>query len=226
VSTAARCSARSATVRRWLSGVKAPPPSPRQLDVQIYRLIQTTYHCASSRRLRLRVAGDAREELLARVLPEGLIPVSLAGELPARSRARRASARSGARGRFELTLVARQAQPSAAISSPRDSGPVRDEVWSFAANDRLRVAAVEGVAGIDPLKATCRRSGGATRLSACSQGHSSRSSSAAAVWPTWTRTACDCRAACGSTSITTVFTAVDQLSGTLRRDWRLSMREP
>src|SRR5205823_8673781 len=56
-------------------------------------------------------------------------------------------------GRFELALDARQAQPAAALSSPPRSGPAPDEVWSFAANDRLRVAAVEGVAGIDPLQA-------------------------------------------------------------------------
>src|SRR2546430_6045695 len=37
-----------------------------------------------STRLRLRAAGDAREEQLARVLPAGFIPMSLQGALPAR----------------------------------------------------------------------------------------------------------------------------------------------
>ena len=207
-------------------GRQSSPAEPRQLDVQIYRLIQDDIPLRLLTRLRLRVAGDAREELLARVLPEGLIPVSLAGELPARLEPDGRLRVQVRAGRFELTLVARQAQPSAALSSPRDSGPVRDEVWSFAANDRLRVAAVEGVAGIDPLQANVpeewrgypafrMQPGSQLKIVERSRGlanmDQNRLRLSRRLWLDFDHDG---------------FTAVDQLSGTLRRDWRLSMREP
>src|SRR5256886_7967204 len=125
----------------------------RSLDVQVYRLVEDDIPLRLVTRLRLRAAGDAREEQLGRVLPAGFIPVSLQGPLPARLESDGALRVQVRAGRFELILTARQAQPAATLSSPREPGSAREEVWSFAANDRLRVAAVEAVAGIDPAQA-------------------------------------------------------------------------
>ena len=49
--------------------------------------------------LHLKVSGDAREELLARALPEGFAPLATSGELPFQIRARRSFAHSGSLGR-------------------------------------------------------------------------------------------------------------------------------
>jgi hypothetical protein len=207
-------------------GRQSSASEPRQLEVQIYRLIRDDIPLRLVTRLRLRVAGDAREELLEQALPEGFIPVSLEGELPARLEPDgrlRAQVRAG---RFELVLDARQAQPSAAFSPPRRSGPAPDEVWSFAANDRLRVAAVEGVAGIDPLQANVpgewrghpafrMQPGSQLRIVERSRGlanmDQNRLRLSRRLWLDFDHEG---------------FTAVDDLSGTLRRDWRLAMREP
>ena len=207
-------------------GRQSSPAEPRQLDVQVYRLIQDDVPLRLITRLRLRAAGDAREELLAPLLPEGFIPVSLDGELPARLEPDGRLRVQVRAGRFELLLDARQAQPSATLSSPHPSGPAREEVWSYAANDRLRVAAVEGVAGIDPLQANVPqewRSYPAFRLQPASQLRiversrglanmdQNRLRLSRSLWLDFDHAG---------------FTAVDQLSGTLRRDWRLAMREP
>ncbi len=207
-------------------GRQSSAAEPRQLEVQIYRLIQDDIPLRLVTRLRLRVAGDAREELLARLLPEGFIPVSLEGEPPARLEPDGRLRVQVRTGRFELALDARQAQPSAALSSPRDSGPARDEVWSFAANDRLRVAAVEGVGGIDPLQANVpeewrgypafrMQPGSQLKIAERSRGlanmDQNRLRLSRRLWLDFDHEG---------------FSAVDELSGTLRRDWRLSMREP
>src|SRR5439155_621413 len=126
----------------------------------------------------------------------------------------------------QLALDARQAQPAAALSSPPRSGPAPDEVWSFAANDRLRVAAVEGVAGIDPLQANVpgewrghpafrMQPGSQLKIVERSRGlanmDQNRLRLSRRLWLDFDHDG---------------FTAVDDLSGTLRRDWRLAMRAP
>ena len=207
-------------------GRQSSAAEPRQLELQIHRLIQDDIPVRLVTRLRLRVAGDAREELLEQVLPEGFIPVSLEGELPARLEPDGRLRVQVRAGRFELVLDAREAQPSATHSPPHQSGPARDEVWSFAANDRLRVAAVEGVAGIDPAQANVpeewrrypafrMQPGSQLRIVERSRGlantDQNRLRLSRRLWLDFDHEG---------------FTAVDQVSGTLRRDWRLAMREP
>ncbi|TLY54473.1 MAG: hypothetical protein E6K51_11190, partial [Gammaproteobacteria bacterium] len=207
-------------------GRQSSAAEPRQLEVQTYRLIRDDIPLRLFTRLRLRVAGDAREELLEQTLPEGFIPVSLEGELPARLEPDGRLRVQVRAGRFELVLDARQAQPAAALSSPPRSGPAPDEVWSFAANDRLRVAAVEGVAGIDPLQANVpgewrghpafrMQPGSQLRIVERSRGlanmDQNRLRLSRRLWLDFDHEG---------------FTAVDDLSGTLRRDWRLAMRAP
>ncbi len=207
-------------------GRQSAAAEPRQLEVQTYRLIQDDIPLRLVTRLRLRVAGDAREELLAQALPAGFIPVSLEGALPARLEPDGRLRIQVRAGRFELVLDARQARPSATLGEPAQSGAARDEVWSFAANDRLRVAAVEGVAGIDPLQANVpedwrgypafRMQGGSQlkiveRSRGLANMDQNRLRLSRRLWLDFDHEG---------------FTAVDQLSGTLRRDWRLTMREP
>jgi hypothetical protein len=207
-------------------GRQGTAAEPRRLDVQVYRLVEDDIPLRLVTRLRLRAAGDAREEHLARVLPAGFIPMSLQGALPARLESDGGLRVQVRAGRFELILTARQAQASATLSSPGESGPARDEVWSFAANDRLRVAAVEGVAGIDPAQANVPEDwrgypafrmapGSELRIVERSRGLSNTDQNRLhlrrRLWLDFDHEG---------------VTAVDEVSGTLRRDWRLGMREP
>jgi len=211
---------------RLALGRQGTAAEPRRLDVQVYRLVEDDIPLRLVTRLRLRAAGDAREEHLARVLPAGFIPISLQGALPARLESDGGLRVQVRAGRFELILTARQAQASAALSSPGEPGPAREEVWSFAANDRLRVAAVEGVAGIDPAQANVPEDwrgypafrmapGSQLRIVERSRGLSNTDQNRLhlrrRLWLDFDHEG---------------VTAVDEVSGTLRRDWRLGMREP
>src|SRR6266403_2165267 len=211
---------------RLALGRQGTAAEPRRLDVQVYRLVEDDIPLRLVTRLRLRAAGDAREEQLARVLPAGFIPVSLEGGLPARLEPDGQLRVQVRAGRFDLVLGARQAQPAATLSLSKDPGPARDEVWSFAANDRLRVAAAEGVAGIDPAQANVPQDwrgypafrmapGSELRIVERSRGLANSDQNRLRLWRRlWLDFDHD------------GFTAVDEVSGTLRRDWRLAMREP
>ncbi|TLY96148.1 MAG: hypothetical protein E6K36_11220 [Gammaproteobacteria bacterium] len=211
---------------RLALGRQGTAAEPRRLDVQLYRLVEDDIPLRLVTRLRLRAAGDAREEQLARVLPAGFIPMSLQGALPARLEPDGRLRVQVRAGRFELILTARQAQASATLSSPGEPGLAREEVWSFAANDRLRVAAVEGVAGIDPAQANVPEEwrrypafrmapGSELRIVERSRGLSNTDQNRLhlrrRLWLDFDHDG---------------LTAVDEVSGTLRRDWRLGMRAP
>jgi hypothetical protein len=207
-------------------GEQRSAAEPRQLELQVYRLLEDDEPVRLQTRLRIRAAGDSREESLGRVLPEGFLPLSLDSPLPARL-GRDGVLRVQVRpGRFELTLRARQAEPAAVFRIPAADSIAHEEVWSFAANDRLRVATVEGVRGIDPTQAQVPeewRRNPAFRLDANSQlrlTERSRGLSNAdqnrlqlrrALWLDFGHEG---------------WTVRDELTGTLRRDWRLDMRAP
>jgi hypothetical protein len=211
----------------WL-GKRRAVEQAAALEVQVYRLVQDGIPAILQTRLRLNVAGEAREEALARVLPDGFTPVSLTGALPARLE-RDGTLRVQVRaGSHEITLVARGPGVAARLERPPtgDAKWARDEIWSFADNDLLRVAAAEGADGIDPAQANVPpewRAYPAFRMapdSALTIVERSRGLANADdnrltlnrnLWLDFDHDG---------------FTVVDNIGGTMRRDWRLDMQAP
>ena len=66
----------------WL-GKRREAEVAQQLEIQVYRLLSDGIPATLSTVLNLRVAGDAREEALPRVLPQGFEAMSLESDLPA-----------------------------------------------------------------------------------------------------------------------------------------------
>jgi hypothetical protein len=211
----------------WL-GKRRSAEQPPAMEVQVYRLLQDEIPAFLVTRIRLNVAGDGREELLARVLPEGFTPLSLASALPARLErdgALRVQVRAGS---HEVTLTARANDVATDLGRPAgDERPwAREEIWSFAANDLLRVAAAEGAEGIDPAQANVPgewRQFPAFRMDVQSRlkiversrglanADDNRLELNRELWLDFDHAG---------------FTAVDRVTGTLRRDWRLDMQSP
>ena len=200
------------------------------MEVQVYRLVSDQIPIILTTRLRLQVAGEAREELLARALPEGFVPVSLSGALPARLDADgrlRVQVRAGS---FEITLVARGATSATALHRPALPAAAgrwpREEVWSFQGDDRLRVASAEGADGIDPAQANvpedwralpAYRMGVdstlaiAERSRGLANADENRLTLARQLWLDFDHHG---------------YTAVDTVSGQMRQGWRLDMYAP
>jgi hypothetical protein len=137
----------------WLGKRRAAAQAER-VEVQVYRLVRDEVPAQLVTQLRLQVAGDARELTLGKALPAGFAPLSLEGDLPARldSDGRlRIQARPGS---WQVTLVARGPGVAERLTRLAPEGPwAKEEVWSFESRDRLRIAAIEGAEGIDPVEA-------------------------------------------------------------------------
>jgi hypothetical protein len=211
----------------WL-GKRRSAEQPAALEVQVYRLVRDEVPAYLITRIRLNVSGDAREELLDTALPEGFTPLTLTGALPARLE-RDGKLRVQVRaGSHEITLSARAGGVAGALARPAGGGGkwAREEVWSFAAEDSLRVAAAEGAEGIDPVQANVPREWQrypAFRMAADSKltvversrglanADDNRLTLNRALWLDFDHGG---------------FTAVDTITGAMRRDWRLDMAAP
>lgn len=211
----------------WL-GKRRATEQAAAMEVQVYRLVQDDIPAYLLTRIRLNVAGEAREELLARVLPDGFTPVALHGDLPARLE-RDGTLRVQVRaGSHEVQLRARGAGVADTLARPAVGAGQwpREEIWSFAGNDLLRVAAAEGAEGIDPAQANVPadwRQYPAFRMDAqTSLRIVERSRGLANVddnqlklqrqlWLDF-----DHRG----------YTVLDRVTGRMRRDWRLDMSAP
>jgi hypothetical protein len=211
----------------WL-GKRRSAEQPPAMEVQVYRVLRDEIPGMLTTRIRLNVAGDGREEVLARVLPDGFVPLTLTGALPARLE-RDGTLRVQVRaGSHELTLDARATNVVREVARPPvgELAWAKEEIWSFEANDLLRVAAAEGADGIDPAQANVPaewrqwpafRMGADSKLNVVERGRGlanaddNRLELRRHLWLDFDHDG---------------YTAVDNISGTLRRDWRLDMRAP
>jgi hypothetical protein len=212
--------------RLWLGAVRTVTV-PRALQVQVYRLLEDGIPLNLTTRLHLKVSGDAREELLARVLPEGFVPTKTDGELPMRFEPDgrlRVQVRSG---EHRLTIMARATPADEAIAVPQGEGAwAGEEVWSYRSDDRLRITALEGAPPIDPIQAGVPEDwrgmsafrlqrGANVTIAERSRGLSSadahRLTLERELWLTFDHED---------------FIAADNIAGTMQQGWRLDMLSP
>jgi hypothetical protein len=210
----------------WLGAVRTVTV-PRALQVQVYRLLEDGIPLNLVTRLQLKVSGDAREEILARVLPEGFTPTSTSGELPMRFEPDgrlRVQVRSG---EHQLTIFARATPTADAIVVPQGEGAWgEEEVWTYRSDDRLRITALEGAPPIDPIQAGVPEDwrgmsafrlqrGASVTLAERSRGLSSadahRLTLQRQLWLTFDHDD---------------FIAADHIAGTMQQGWRLDMISP
>ena len=210
----------------WL-GKRREGEVAQQLEMQVYRLLSEGIPATLITRVNLQVAGDAREETLSSALPQGFVPMSLESELPAQIGADgrlRVQVRAGS---WTVKVEARAETELEKVTVPDAQGAwPKQEVWSYAANDRLRVAALEGGEGIDPAQANVPQdwrgypsyriaSGGALQVIERSRGMSPQEVNhlnlQRELYLDFTRKG---------------FTVIDHVSGQMRSGWRLDMRSP
>ena len=191
----------------------------RQLDDALPAMLRTEIHLA--------IAGEAREVRLPAALPQGFVPVSIESVLAARldpDNTLRVQVRPG---EFDVMLEARGPSPVTEVRLGERFPPwPSEEVWSFRPEDRLRVAAVEGVAAVDPAQANVPQNWRALpayrvtpnstlRVIERSRGLSAADGNDLQLQ----RTAWLDFAGKG-------YTIVDTVRGAMRQDWRLDLRDP
>jgi len=210
----------------WL-GKRHEAEVAQHMDIQVYRLLSDGIPATLNTHLNLQVAGDAREEVLSAVLPQGFEAMSIESELPAHigtDGRLRLQVRAGS---WTVEVVARNAGDLGKISiaDGQDSWP-KQEVWSYRADDRLRVAALEGGEGIDPTQANVPQewrkypsyrvaSGGVLQITERSRGMSPQEVNHLGL-----------QRELYLDFAHQGFTVIDQISGQMRNGWRLDMRAP
>ena len=210
----------------WL-GKRHEAEVPEQLDLQIYRLLSDGIPTTLETRLNLQVAGGVREQVLAHVLPQGFQAMSLESELPARIDSDgqlRVQVRAGS---WTITVAARAPDDLGSLKIPSLSGSApKQEVWSYASNDRLRVAALEGAEAIDPGQANVPqewRRYPSYRVQANEVVHLVERSRGVSPQE---GNHLDMQRELYLDFAHQGYTAIDQISGQMRSAWRLDMRAP
>ncbi|HXO20244.1 MAG TPA: hypothetical protein VOA87_10030, partial [Thermoanaerobaculia bacterium] len=209
----------------FLQRSAATATEEEKLEILVSRRVIDEVPLLLVTRIRLAVAGKAREVLLGRALPPGFIPVALTGPLPARLEPDgrlRAQVRPGT---WTLELVARYQGPAAELALPPPGGPwANEEIWAFDARPSLRVVDVLGAQAVDPqqtalpddwkrLPAYRLRPGETLRLAERQRGDAAPDKLALerVLWLDFDGGG---------------YTWQDRLSGTLSRNWRLEMAPP
>ena len=124
------------------------------VEAEVYRLVHDDVPTQLTTIIRLNVAGGVREELFGPALPDGFVPMFIDSPLPVRLEADgklRAQVRPG---RWQIMLTARAPGAINELSPPAAGDNLPDtEIWSYRSNDRLRVTAAEGLPPVDPRQA-------------------------------------------------------------------------
>jgi hypothetical protein len=121
-----------------------------RLSVVVYRLLTDSLPIRLRTRIELDIAGQSREVALPNALLTGFVGEALQSELPVRldpDGSLRVQVRPG---RWPLLLTAHLPDVVAELTVAAAEAPwPADEIWSFEAEPRLRVAALEGAAAVD-----------------------------------------------------------------------------
>lgn len=206
---------------------EASEPEADAITIEVFRKLTDDIPARLETRLRLHVAGQAREESVGPVLPEGFVPLALGGGL---------TARLGNDGRlhiqvqpgdWNIDIQARAAAPLVKAVAPALEAPwPEQEIWSFEALSWLRVSGANGDQPIDPaqagvpqewrgLPAFALAPESALTIEERSRGLSGEDANRLTlqreVWLQFDGAA---------------FYAKDRIAGTMHRDWRLDMAAP
>ena len=199
-----------------------------RLEIQVQRKLSDGVPMRIDTRIVLDVAGRAREELLARPLPEGFEPLALETSLPARLEPDGKLRVQVRPGRWVLTVSGRRAAATTSVTRTGGDGQwtAGDEIWVFQADPALRLVVVEGVPSVDPsqtqlppqwkaLPAYVVRSGETLRLDVRRRGDADPDANQLRLerrlWLDFDGGG---------------WTVSDHLSGKLSRSWRLDMPAP
>ena len=137
----------------WLRQRTAAAAPQDQLEIQVFRLLSDGIPFTVTTRLELSVSGQAREEILGPLLPPNFLPLALDSPLPARLEPDGRLRVQLLPGSWKINLTARHRGPLDVLALPATATPwPAQEIWSFQAQNALRVVQVEGAPALDPAQ--------------------------------------------------------------------------
>ncbi|MCJ7556732.1 MAG: hypothetical protein MUP90_07440 [Gammaproteobacteria bacterium] len=211
----------------WLGQRGGVEKAAETAEFKVFRLLQDGSPMLLTTRLSLRVSGKAREEVLGTALPAGFIPMDLTSPLPARIEADGSLRVQLRPGTWDLQYLARATADPAELALPqaRAKWPAQ-EIWTYVPDTVLRESRLLGSEPVDDeqvgVPADWR--GGASGVVGAdshltieerARGQSDRMGNRLSL----NRTLYLDFEGDG-------FTALDEIHGQMRQDWRLDTRAP
>ncbi len=133
---------------------QAVAPEADRLELRVYRRLDDDVPAVLTTQIQLVVSGQAREEVIGPVLPQGYEPLELDGEWPARFEADGRLRVRVQPGNGVLSLEARAIAPLESVTARLGAAPwPEQEIWSYSAYPHLRVTAATGALPVDPKQA-------------------------------------------------------------------------
>jgi len=137
-----------ASGRLWIRKRDAGPAVENRLDIRIFRRIQDDIPLTVLNHIRMNISGQVREVRLKDILLKDAVPLRLSSSLPARIGPDGEVMIQARPGNWLLEIDTRFDHPIDRIAA--GSCPYGEEIWSFEARNHLRMVTVSGAPAIDP----------------------------------------------------------------------------
>ena len=210
--------------RLWLQQRAVAGSQEDRFEIKIFRLLDDTIPMQATNLLKINVSGQAREVKLDGVLLDKAVPMSLQSPLPARFSSTGELLLQVRPGRWEVRMVSRLDGPVRQLGPV--SGTYGQEVWSFQAQNQLRMVQIEGVSGVDPKQTDVPKEwekfpayvvlpGAVMTFKEIRRGDPDPAPDMLNLKRTWWLDFAG-----------TGFTIQDQIDGTMSRQWYLAMNPP
>jgi hypothetical protein len=129
-------------------------PESDAMQIRVYRNLIDDIPVRLESQIQIGVSGQAREEVLGPVLPEGFIPLSISSDWPVRLDDDGKLHVQVQPGENTITLRARANAPLSRVTARLPAAPwPKQETWSYAADPALRVTTASSVLQVDPVQA-------------------------------------------------------------------------
>ncbi len=129
-------------------------PESDAMQIRVFRDVIDGVPAQLETRIQIGVSGQAREEVLGPVLPDGFVPLSIGSEWPARLDDDGKLHVQVRPGENTITLRARAIAPLTHITARLPAAPwPTQETWSYAADPALRVTTASSALQVDPRQA-------------------------------------------------------------------------
>ncbi len=137
-----------------LGRADASTPDADSIELRVYRRLEDGIPAQLTTVIAMHVSGQAREEIIGPVLPEGFLPLALSGAWPARLDGDGRLRIRVQPGDDTVTLDARATAPLTSVNAHLPATPwPAQEIWSYASAPRLRISTATAAVQVDPKEA-------------------------------------------------------------------------
>ncbi|QDP00688.1 hypothetical protein [Thalassotalea sp. PS06] len=134
----------------WLAAQQTASVEANEMSIEVIRHLQDGPYLTLTTQIDIEIYGQAREESLGQVLPEGFTLTDIDSELASYVDSKGELRLKALPGDWEINLTARAKPERLSISRPESKSPwPEQEVWLFAAAPETRIARVTGLPAID-----------------------------------------------------------------------------